>query len=63
MFAKRPAQTLPHKILLCLVLLLLVPLLAPAQRLRVSDNGHYLVTTDGKPFFYLGTPPGNSSTG
>ena len=54
MFVRRLPQTLPRKILLCLPLLLLVPLFAPAQRLRVSDNGHYLVTTDGKPFFYLG---------
>jgi len=25
-----------------------------AQSLNVSENGRYLVTTDGKPFFYLG---------
>ena len=23
-------------------------------QLKVSDNGHYLQTTDGKPFFYQG---------
>ena len=25
-------------------------------RLRVSSNGHYLQTTDGKPFFYISNP-------
>lgn len=34
---------------------MLVPFLATAQTdLRVSDNGRYLVHTDGTPFFYLG---------
>jgi len=27
---------------------------APLPRLRVSDNGHYLVRQDGSPFLYLG---------
>ncbi|MFN8095471.1 MAG: glycoside hydrolase family 140 protein [Vicinamibacteria bacterium] len=27
---------------------------APLPRLKVSDNRHYLVTEDGKPFFWLG---------
>jgi hypothetical protein len=27
---------------------------APLPRLRVSDNHHFLVTEDGKPFFWLG---------
>ena len=26
----------------------------PMRRLRVSDNGHYLVTDDGHPFFWMG---------
>jgi hypothetical protein len=26
----------------------------PQARLKVSDNKRFLVTTDGKPFFYLG---------
>lgn len=37
------------------VLALLVPFFAVAQTdLRVSDNGRYLVYTNGEPFFYLG---------
>ena len=27
---------------------------APLSPLRVSDNGHFLVTQDGTPFFWLG---------
>src|SRR4051812_23729590 len=27
---------------------------APQPKLRVSDNHHFLVTAEGKPFFYLG---------
>ncbi|MFO0927612.1 MAG: glycoside hydrolase family 140 protein [Gemmataceae bacterium] len=40
----------------CLVVacLLASPALAAPPRLRVSDNRRFLVTTDGKPFFYLG---------
>src|SRR6476646_10288876 len=26
----------------------------PLQRLRVSESGRFLVTEDGRPFFYLG---------
>ena len=44
-----------------LAFLLALPLLAaslaqaaPLPRLKVSDNRHYLVTEDGKPFFWLG---------
>jgi hypothetical protein len=39
------------RILLCLALLLFP---AAAQRLRVSDNGRYLQTAEGKPFLYVG---------
>ena len=41
---------------LSLVLILLAAASAPAAppKLRVSDNKRYLVTADGKPFFYLG---------
>ena len=28
--------------------------LGMAQKIKVSQNGHYLVSEDGKPFFYLG---------
>ncbi len=43
----------------CLVVCIVVPLLAtcaqaqPLARLKVSDNQRFLVTQDGKPFFYL----------
>lgn len=30
------------------------PTSKPLPRLRVSSNGHYLVTKDGEPFFWLG---------
>ena len=42
---------------LALLALLLAPGLVPAAdppRLKVSDNRRFLVTADGKPFFYLG---------
>ena len=32
----------------------LVSLAQPLQGLRVSDNGRYFRTADGKPFFWLG---------
>ena len=32
----------------------LVPLAAPPAHLRVSDNGRFLMTDDGNPFFWLG---------
>ena len=31
----------------------LAPAAAPLPRLKVSDNKRFLVTADGKPFFYL----------
>ena len=37
--------------------------LKPLPRLRVSDNHRFLVEADGKPFFWLTDPRGNSSTG
>ncbi len=41
-------------ILLCLAAALLVPRAQAQSDLRVSDDRHHLVTTDGKPFFWLG---------
>src|SRR5690349_6787568 len=35
-------------------LLIMISGNAQLQSLRVSDNKHHLVTTDGKPFFWLG---------
>ena len=41
--------------LLCIATAIFVLPIANAQsNLRVSDDHHYLVTTDGKPFFWLG---------
>ncbi|MBR4995013.1 MAG: glycoside hydrolase family 140 protein [Alistipes sp.] len=41
--------------LLILLTVALMPLQAQnLPQLKVSDNGHYLQTTDGKPFFYQG---------
>jgi hypothetical protein len=37
-----------------LTLLALLQSLAAAPRLKVSENKHFLVTEDGKPFFWLG---------
>ena len=38
---------------LCLLFLLFLAQPGQAQRLQVSDNGRFLVTEDGKPFFWL----------
>lgn len=37
-----------------MVLVIALPLLAATPRLQVSDNRRFLVTEDGKPFFWLG---------
>jgi hypothetical protein len=37
-----------------IVLIAAAPALAAPPRLKVSDNKRFLVTADGKPFFYLG---------
>jgi hypothetical protein len=39
---------------LLVVLLATIPVSAELPRLKVSDNKRFLVTADGKPFFYLG---------
>src|SRR4051794_39741956 len=39
---------------LALLLATSAPARADAPRLKVSDNKRFLVTTDGRPFFYLG---------
>lgn len=38
---------------LLLLLLLIFPLLIQAQKLKVSANQRYLITEDGKPFFWM----------
>lgn len=40
--------------LLCLAAALAVQAAIMPQAIRVSENGHYLIGQDGKPFFYLG---------
>lgn len=45
---------LPKVIILALFLSIVFCNLVSAQRLKVSENGRYLVSNDGKPFFYLG---------
>lgn len=47
---------MPQRPLLLVVFLsfCVSPAQAQLPRLRVSDNGHFLVTEDGDPFFYLG---------
>src|SRR3954447_13783215 len=44
----------PLSILAALVISLVLVAGAPLPRLKVSDNKRFLVTADGKPFFYLG---------
>jgi len=40
--------------LIIIFILLILPETTPGQMLSVSQNGHYLVDNNGKPFFYLG---------
>ncbi|MEA3462004.1 MAG: DUF4038 domain-containing protein, partial [Bacteroidota bacterium] len=43
-----------RKIMVALVAALLASSALSAQFLRISDNQHYLVTSEGEPFFWLG---------
>ena len=54
-FIRWPRQLLVrHAGALLVACCLAVPASAAAPRLKVSDNRRFLVTEDGKPFFYLG---------